>query len=39
MLEISGRDSSDDWKTAKITVGSIEELTELIKEAGEMERE
>ena len=39
MLEIGGRDSNDDWKNAKITVGSIEELTELIKEASEMERE
>ena len=39
MLEIGGRDSSDDWRTAKITVGSIDELAELIKEASEMERE
>ena len=39
MLEIGGRDNNDDWKTAKITVGSIEELADLIKEASEMERE
>jgi hypothetical protein len=39
MLEIGGRDSNDEWKTAKITVGSIDELAELIKEASEMERE
>jgi len=39
MLEISGRDADEDWKNAKITVGSIEELTELIREASEMERE
>ena len=39
MLEISGRDSNDDWKNAKITVSSIEDLAELIKEASEMERE
>lgn len=39
MLEIGGRDSNDDWKNAKITVSSIEDLAELIKEASEMERE
>ena len=39
MIEIGGRDSNDDWKTAKITVSSIEDLTELIKEASEMDRE
>ena len=39
MLEVGGRDGNDEWKTAKITVGSIEELAELIKEASEMERE
>jgi hypothetical protein len=39
MVEIGGRTSNEDWSTAKILVTSIEELTELIKEAGEMERE
>ncbi len=39
MIEIGGRDSSDDWKTAKIMIGSIDELVELIKEASEMERD
>lgn len=39
MIEIGGRDGSDDWKTAKIMVGSIDELVELIKEASEMERD
>jgi hypothetical protein len=39
MVEIGGRTENEDWSTAKILVNSIEELTELIKEAGEMERE
>lgn len=39
MVEIGGRTENEDWATAKILVNSIEELTELIKEAGEMERE
>jgi ketol-acid reductoisomerase len=39
MIEIGGRNDTDDWSTAKIMVQSIEELTELIKEASEMERE
>jgi len=39
MLEIGGRDGNEEWKTAKITTGSVEELAELIKEASEMERE
>jgi ketol-acid reductoisomerase len=39
MIEIGGRNDTDDWSTAKIMVKSIEELTELIKEASEMERE
>lgn len=39
MLEISGQNKKDDWATAKITCGSIEELFELIKEAASMERQ
>lgn len=39
MLEIGGRTKNDDWATAKIMVGTIDELVTLIKEAGEMERE
>lgn len=39
MVEIGGRTENEDWSTAKILVNSIEELAELIKEAGEMERE
>jgi hypothetical protein len=39
MIEIGGRKADEDWGNAKILVGSIEELVELIKEASEMERE
>lgn len=37
MVEVSGRDSSDEYKTAKIMVGSVEELIALVKEATEMD--
>lgn len=33
MIEVGGRDSEDDWKTAKIIVGSDDELLALVKEA------
>jgi hypothetical protein len=39
MLEIGGRDHSDDWCTAKILCNSLEELTELIKEATGLPRD
>jgi hypothetical protein len=39
MLEISGRDSGDDWCTAKILCNSLDELTELIKEVTDMDRD
>jgi len=39
MLEIGGRNQNDDWANAKILVGTIEELTALIQEASEMERD
>ena len=38
LFEISGRDHSDEWATAKIQVSSIEKLVELIKESTDMER-
>jgi hypothetical protein len=37
MLEISGYDSNDDWKTAKIMVTTVEDLIALVKEATDME--
>lgn len=39
MVEFSGRDKKEEWKSAKILVSSIDELVSLIKEAAEMERE
>lgn len=39
MFEISGRDSADDWKSAKIIVNSIQDLVELINEASSLPRD
>jgi hypothetical protein len=33
MVEVSGRDSDDDWKTAKIMCPTLEEVYAVIKEA------
>lgn len=37
MVEVSGNDKKDDWKTAKIMCNSEEELVTLIKEYNSME--
>ena len=37
MVEISGRDKKEDWKTAKIMCNTEEELVALIKEYNTME--
>jgi predicted RNase H-like nuclease (RuvC/YqgF family) len=39
MFEISGRNSDDDWKNAKIIVSTVEELVALINEAAVMDRD
>ncbi len=39
MIEVSGRDSDDEYRTAKIMVPTVEQLIELVKEAAEMERD
>jgi len=39
MIQVSGRDSDEEYKTAKIMVPTIEQLVELVKEAAEMERD
>ena len=39
MVEVSGRDINDEWVTAKILCKNFDELTSLIKEAAEMERD
>ena len=33
MVEVSGRDSDDDWKTAKILCPTLEDVYAVIKEA------
>jgi hypothetical protein len=38
MFEISGRDSSDDWATAKIVCANIDEVMVLVKEATTLPR-
>jgi hypothetical protein len=37
MVEISGRDKKEDWKTAKIMCNTEDELVALIKEYNSME--
>lgn len=39
MLEISGRNKSDDWATAKIMCPTLKDLMAIITEASEMERD
>lgn len=39
MFEIGGKDHNDDWKTAKIMCATIDQLTELVKEASDMPRD
>ena len=39
MVEVSGRDDNDDWKTAKIMCNTIEEVSEILKEASTLPRE
>jgi hypothetical protein len=39
MVDASGKDSKDDWVSAKIMVSSVDELVALVREIAEMERE
>ena len=39
MIEVSGRDSENDYKTVKIMVNNLEQLVALVTEATEMERD
>jgi len=36
MIEVSGRDSNEDYKTAKILVQDVDQLLALVKEAATM---
>jgi hypothetical protein len=37
MIEVSGKDKNNDWKTAKIMCASEDELITIIKEVNTME--
>lgn len=37
MFEVSGRNKKGDYKTAKILVGTVDELVALVREASEMD--
>ena len=39
MVEVSGRDSSDDYKTAKIMCQTLEEVQAILVEAASMPRD
>jgi hypothetical protein len=38
MVEVSGRDDNDDWKTAKVMCSSLDEVAAIVAEAAGMER-
>ena len=38
MVEVTGSDNDDEWKTAKIMVSSVDELIEVIREVATLER-
>jgi hypothetical protein len=39
MVEVSGRDSDDDWKSAKIMCSTLDEVYAVINEAANMTRD
>jgi len=39
MVEVSGRDSEDDWKTAKVMCQTLDEVYAVITEASKMTRD
>ena len=39
MVEVSGRDSEDDWKSAKIMCQTLDEVYSVIAEASTMPRD
>jgi hypothetical protein len=38
MVEVSGRDSEDDWATAKIVCNSMDEVVQILNEVQSMGR-
>lgn len=39
MVEVTGRDHYDDWKTAKIMCPTLDDVNNVIVEASQMERD
>jgi hypothetical protein len=39
MVEVSGRDDKDDWKTTKIMCPTLDDVVQVIKEAAVMPRD
>lgn len=39
MIEVGGRNSDDDWTSAKIMVTNVDDLLALVKEVANMPRE
>ena len=39
MVEVSGQDSDNDWKTAKIMCQNLDQVYDVITEAAAMERQ
>lgn len=39
MVEVSGRDKKEEWASVKLLVSNLDELSALIKEITEMERD
>lgn len=39
MVEVSGRNAEDDWKTAKVMCTTLDEVYAVIKDATDMPRE
>ena len=39
MVEVSGRDSDDNWKTAKIMCNTLDEVNKVIVDASKMPRD
>lgn len=39
MVEVSGRDDQDDWKTAKIMCNTIDEVADILREAATLPKE
>jgi hypothetical protein len=39
MVEVSGRNSEEDWKNAKIMCSTLDEVVAVITEASQMERD